>query len=208
MLKGRLKILDTNSRIEKNIFQASEDEIKKIFQKAKIRIHSEIINLVIEALSSCPEIISLQSGKLKYDFGLDFDPTTEIIYAIGNSVQVYFKDFRFTKANVKNVFSVYIQPTDFANILALPSSKVITELGTQLPWLLWLLTQGDAIIITQYSVSYTTDSPSSRSGGAIMKPYGFFKVDSAYSGTREDNFITRALENYQSRISDIIRTNL
>lgn len=203
----KLKIIDSNVKIEKSILGASETEIKNIFQKAKSKIHAKIINLVIEALSKCPEIISLQSGSLKYDFGLDVDPTQEIIYGVANSTYVYFKNFRFNKNSVTNILSVYIQPEDFRNILNSGFSQTVTEDGNVLPWLSWLLTAGDAVIITQYHVDYGAYN-TSRSGGAIMKPGGVFKVDSEFSGTIDNNFITRAITGYENQITDIIRTSI
>ena len=203
----KLKIIDSNSKIEKSILGISEAEIKNIFQKAKTKIHAKIINLIIKALSDSPEIISLQSGSLKYDFGLDFDPTQEIIYAVANSTYVYFKNFRFNKNSVTNILSVYIQPEDFRNLLSSGSAQVITSDGVVIPWLSWLLTAGNAVVVTQYHVDYGSYN-TSRSGGAIMKPGGFFKVDSEFSGTVDDNFITRAIKGYESQITDIIRTSL
>jgi hypothetical protein len=206
-LNGKIKIKESNLELERRILATSQVEIKKIFQKSKIKIHAAVINLVVEALSNCPEIVSLRSGKLRADFGLSEDHTTDIIYAIANSVYVYFKDFKFSKTTVNNVLSIYIQPKDFLNLLGQNFANVTTEKGEVLPWLKWLLTEGDAIIISQYHVDYG-NYDSSRSGAAIMKPSGFFKVDSAYSGVEEDNFITRALERYQDRIFEIVRNSL
>ena len=207
MFKGKIKILDSDEKIIQNILGSSEKEIKNLLAKSKVKIQSQVINLVVEALSQCPEILSLQSGKLKYDFGLDSDPTQDIIYAIANSVYVYFKNFRLTKSKATSVLSIYIQPSDFRNILSSSSAVVITKNGDVLPWLQWLLLEGDAIIITQYHVDYGP-YPSSRSGNAIMKPSGVFKVDSAFSGVADDNFITRALAGYQEKFLDIIRTSI
>jgi hypothetical protein len=206
-LKGKLIIKESNLEIERRILASSQVEIKKLFQKAKVKIHAEVINLIIEALSNSPEILSLRDGKLRLDFGLTEDPTTDIIYAIANSVYVYFKDFKFSKNSVNNVLSIYIQPSDFSNLLSQEFASVVTNKGESLPWLKWLLTQGDAVIITQYHVDYG-NYDSSRSGGAIMKPSGFFKIDSAYSGIEEDNFITRALDRYETRIAEIVRNSL
>lgn len=207
MLRGKIKILDSKQKIEDNILKAATPEIKQIFQSAKPRIESGIKNLVVEALSVCPEIASLRGGTLKYDFGLVLDPTVEIIYAVANSVNVYFKNFRITKKAVNNILSIYIQPKDFANLLDNAYANVITEKGEVLPWLEWLLTAGDTIVILDYTVAYGI-FPESRSGGAIMVPDGFFRVDPEFSGTREDNFITRALEGYSSRIEEIVRSSI
>lgn len=203
----KIRLLDSSRKIEKNILAASEKEIKILFQRAKPKIESEIKQLIVEALSSCPEILSLKNGQLKYDFGLVIDPSEEIIYAVANSAHVIFKNFRFTKQEVKNVFSIYIQSSTFNNLLSLAVSNVITERGEVLPWLEWLLTAGDAVVILDYSVQYGPNT-NSRTGNAIMVPDGFFRVDPKYSGTVENNFITRALDKYSPKIEEIIRRNI
>ena len=207
MLKGKIIIKDSNQKIEKNFLSASEKELKAIFQSAKPRIESEVKNLVSSLLFSCPEIQSLKNGQLKFDFGLPIDPTNEIIAGIVNSTYVYFKNFRFTKSTVKNIFSIYIQPSDFKNLINNAYANVITEQGEVIPWLEWLLTAGNAVVVSGYSVEYGPNK-NSRTGAAVMVPIGFFKVDSQYSGTVENNFITRALANSEKEISEIIRKNL
>jgi hypothetical protein len=120
---------------------------------------------------------------------------------------VYFKYFRFTKTGATSVLSVYIQPEDFQNLFSLPSAVTETEKGAVLPWLQWLLTAGDAILIVDYHVSYGP-YPTSRSGGGIMTNGGVFKVDSQFSGTQDNNFITRALEKKQKEILSIIERSV
>lgn len=203
-LDANIRIIDSDQKIMRNILEGSAKEIKAMFQRAKTKIHADIINLIIEALYKSPEIASLQSGKLKMDFGLDTDPTEELIYSIANSTYVYFRDFKFTQGSVKNVLSIYIQPEDFNNILNKDFAKVITEKGEELPWLQWLLLAGDAVVVTQYHVSYGAYE-NSRAGGAIMKPSGFFRVDPAFSGDAEDNFITRCISQYENQIFEIVR---
>lgn len=203
----KINILDSNFKIEQSILKALEDELKISLNKAKPRIHSEIINLTISALETCPEIQSLQNGKLRLDFGLDEDPTHELIYAIANSTYVYFKNIRLYKKSASAVLSVYIQPNDFRNLFSLQGSSIQTENGQIIPWLEWLLTAGDAVVVTEYHVDYG-DYATSRSGGAIMKPKGIFKVDSAFSGTQDNNFITRALDNKKEEILNIIRNSI
>ena len=198
---------DSTLKIEKEILKACEAEMKLIFRKSVYKIQADIINLMVEALSQSPEILSLQSGKLKFDFGLDFDPTEVIIYAIANSTTVNFNNFSFGKSIANNVLTINIQPDDFRNVLNLREASVLTDKGAALPWLEWLLTAGDSIIITNYHVEYRP-SPSSRSGSAIMVPKGVFKVDSGFSGNVQNNFITRAIDSRQDEIIEIVGRNL
>jgi hypothetical protein len=200
-LDVKFKLLSSSSQIERDILKACEKEIRFILDKAKRKIHAEIINIVIEALQICPEINSLRSGKLKADFGLQQDPTEEIIYAIANSTEVSFKNFKLPSS--KAALTVYIQPTDFNNLLSKEFATVITQKGQSLPWLSWMLLHGDSIIISEYHVEYGV-FPDSRSGDAIMKPGKVFKVDSSFSGSPENNFITRALSKYENQIKEII----
>jgi hypothetical protein len=207
MINGSIKILDSDVVIQKNILESLRSGLKLIFTKARPKIESSIKALVVEALSTCPEILSLQNGKLKYDFGLSDDPTSDIIYAIANSTYVSFRDFSLKLSGSTVALNIFIQPSDFQNLLSLPAASVVTEKGESLPWLEWLLTAGDAIIVNSYHVQYQS-SPSSRSGGAIMVPSGIFKVDSSFSGTEDDNFITRSLNKYQAKIMECVEKNL
>lgn len=207
MLNGKIKILDSDAKIQKGILDSMRSGIKLILNRGKSKIESAVKAIVVEALSGCPEIMSLKGGTLKYDFGLPDDPTDDIIYAIANSTFVSFRDFQLKLSGTSIAFNVFIQPSDFKNLLSLPSRRVTTEKGVDLPWLEWLLTAGDAIIVTSFHVKYGA-SDKSRSGGAIMVPKGLFKVDSAFSGTEDDNFITRALNKYQDKIAQAVEKNL
>lgn len=205
MIKGKIKILESNSKISGDILKALSEELKLIIFRKKPQIEGQIKQLIYETLLNCTEILSLRSGQLKFDFGLDYDPSVEIVSAIVNSTYVNFKQFKLSLNGVTNAFSIYIQPSDFSNLLNNKFATVVTEKGVSLPWLQWLLTAGDTIVITEYQVKY---GPSGRSGGAQMIPNGFFKVDSSFSGTPEDNFITRALSGYEDKITNIIRNSL
>lgn len=203
----KIKILDSRSKIEKNTLKAAEPEIKNLFQRAKPKIESGIKQIVVRALQRSPEIASLKDGTLRLDFGLVVDPSDDIVYAVANSVNVLFKNFRFYKNSMSNVMSIYIQPSDFNNLLSLAIANVITERGEVLPWLEWLLTAGNAVVIAGYSVEYG-NFQTSRTGGAVMEPVGFFKVDPQFSGTSENNFITRAIEPYSEEINNLIKSLL
>ena len=61
----------------------------------------------------------------------------------------------------------------------------------KLDWLNWLLTRGDDIIVGDYSFVERTGS--GRSGLGDMVAGGMFRIPPEYSGTGDDNFITRTL---------------
>jgi hypothetical protein len=206
MIRGNFKIVDSYNKIYDNINAAIQKEIRANLVKSLPKIRADVINLTIEALENSPEIRSLSGGKLKFDFGLDFDPTSDIVYAIANSVDIKIKNSNVGKSELQSFLTIYIQRSDFKNLLSLEVASVVTEKGAQLPWLEWLLLAGDAILVSEYSVKYGSFE-ASRSGGAIMVPVGVFQVDPSFSGTADNNFITRALSRYSDKISQILEKN-
>ena len=79
----------------------------------------------------------------------------------------------------------------------------MTAKGVSLPWLRWLLTLGQQIIVANFGVDY--QSGKGRTGGGYMtvdeRP---FKVSSQYAGTVDDNFITRAIDSVAPQIKGVI----
>ena len=82
---------------------------------------------------------------------------------------------------------------------------VLTKKGERLDWISWLLTRGDDIVVADYHV---VPGNHGRSGDAVMKQGDFFRVRPEYSGTLDDNCITRALENREKEIANILNTIL
>jgi hypothetical protein len=78
----------------------------------------------------------------------------------------------------------------------------------KLNWLHWLLMRGDSPIIIGYS--YLDLDGKGRTGGGIMRKGGSFRVPPEYSGTENDNFITRAFDNpeAESELRQIIENTL
>ena len=157
-------------------------------------------------LYASPEIMSLSGGSLRFDFGLTNDPSTDIVQAIMESIDVDATDVQATAHGIKGSLIITAQPTNYNNLLLLPTAVQGTEKGVNLPWLEWLLTLGDTIIVANFGVEY---APAGRTGGAHMvikeRP---FKVNSLYSGTVDDNFITRAFADIKPQIKNVIRRSL
>ena len=72
----------------------------------------------------------------------------------------------------------------------------------------WLLNQGDRIIVVNYSYNPQLGIGRSRLGNMVES--GSFRVPPQFSGTPDDNFITRALigRNQESEISRIFTKEL
>lgn len=188
----KITLTESDSKIESKILKALSEEINNAWPK-KINLVKDIFSRnSYDSVLNCPEMDSVTNGILRIDFGITFNPAAAIANAVAQSVSVVFD-----KVNSKITsggFKVTVQPLDYLNVLSLPQSVVVTEKGASLPWLDWLLTYGDSIIIANFGVKYSTGK--GRTGGGYMiSPARPFQVNSAFSGTVDNNFITRAIIN-------------
>lgn len=189
-MRLNLKINESPKDIQRLILKGlSEDLNKHLINQLpllKLFVKTHIQNTILKD----PLSWIVSNGKLKGDFGLDFDPVPAIAQAVADSVIV---DFIKLNYRLRGGLRITVQPMDYLNLLSLPESVVITEKGAQLPWLDWLLTYGNSIIIYNFGVSY--NYAVGRSGMmAIMVEGRPFSVDPSFSGTANDNWITRAID--------------
>ena len=186
------------------INKALAREGEALLKKASSRIRSQVVEVVRRAIATCPEIQELSGGSLKYDFGLTEDPSGAIINSVANSTRVSVSKISSRGGSFRGGVKIYVQPSTFSNLLSLSAGQQAIETGGSIPWLSWMLTAGDSIIIADFGVEYETGA--GRSGGARMdqtaKP---FKVNPLYSGDETNNFITRALQPALKEISSIVR---
>lgn len=189
-----LKLLDSVSTIETNVNKAIAEEVNlRVFQNQQ-NLLQKCKNLISGWITSQPEIISLQSSdvmSLAGQFGLypgqENSAISAIVSSVENSITVKFT--KFTPKLVGGI-EVNFQPNNFLNLLNLPQGIVNYGKGT-LHWLDWLLTKGDSVIVVSYQYNPTTGL--GRSGLGNMIGGGSFRVPPQFSGTQDNNFITRAL---------------
>lgn len=200
--KTSVKLVETNNEFNRKVNKAIADEANKKIPKKITKIRNQIKPLISSALLASPEILSLQGGILRLEFGLEEDPSQDIINAIIASLKVQY--FPISSKNLTGGLRVIMQPASFDNLLSLGVAQQSIEDGS-LPWLKWLLTLGDSIIISDFGVQFGA-YPDSRTGSARMsKKFAPYKVNSAFSGTRDDNFITRAVDSIQPQLTRILK---
>jgi|TARA_R110000751_G_scaffold93068_2_gene181844 hypothetical protein len=202
MVNVSIKIMESNDDIQKQINAALASEVNKKLTRSIRKIESAIIPLIKAALMGSPEIASLKGGILRAEFGLVFDPTSQIISAVAESVNIRIQ--RVNKS-LNGGFVLEIQPTSFSNLLSLATAEQPIE-GGSIPWLNWLLTAGDSILIANFGVEFGSYG---RTGKARMSSnFAPYKVHSSFSGTPDNNFVTRSIETVYPQIEDIIRKEL
>jgi len=208
MARVGLKILESNKKIEKEMYLAIANYISGKINSNRERVQKRLQARIPEWIRSTDEIVSLESdgqqGSLNAQFGLRpgtaSSATDAIIQAIVSSIEVEVG--RIDK-RLRGYIVFNFQPNDFRNLLALPQGVVVTAAGqTNLAWLDWLLTAGGKVIITNYS--YVPEI-GGRSGGGTMNAGGGWRVPPLFQGTTDDNFVTRALSNREREITPILQ---
>ena len=202
-----IKLLESDNdiitKINKSIARRFNVLIKR---RAKI-VQNDIKRVIPSWISEQPEVISLNSdgtdGSLNAQFGLRPGQSAvviaDIINAISESIFVHITPV--SPVNLSGGISFSIQPTDFKNLISLSSGIVATEKLQQLHWLDWLLTEGDRVIIAGYEY---VPSDGGRSGGGTMKLGRSFRVEPSFSGTVDDNFVTRAFAGRDKQLATLL----
>ena len=189
-----LKVTDSANSFFKKVGQALAPLLNKTLYRNRNSIETKTRIFVERQIRLQPEVRELTNssgpGSLNSMLGITSaegaTAVNEIISEIVNSVSVNIKNFdRRLNGGVDLVFT----NIDMQNIASLSSGQKITLSGN-LPWLDWMLNRGGAPIIIGFR--YKADTRG-RTGGGIMIPGGVFRIPLDYSGTEDNNFITRAL---------------
>jgi hypothetical protein len=210
MAKEFIKLLENDGEISKKILNALIKEVNRSMKKVSSKtMITPIQRIIASSLQQSPEMSSLSTGQLRYDFGIPagVDVVTPIISAVTSAIFLEAKPVRLVGTQFKGSVQFHMQPADLSNLLSLPQGKVITEKGASLPWLQWLLTLGDQIVVADFGVVYGAGL--GRSGGGQMatgaRP---FKVNSAFSGTVDSNFVTKAIYRKRKAIANLIKRSM
>lgn len=189
-----LKLTDNLQVIQNNVNKAIASFINDKISKNQTKVLLEAKQLAKSWILSQPEMLSLNSRSpesLVAQFGIPPNSISSIILAINSSIldSINIKYVKYNN-NLIGGFEINFQPKNFNNLLSLPEGHIIYK-GGDLHWLDWLLKRGDNIIVVNYQ--YNPITGIGRSGLGVMIPGGSFRVPPQFSGTEDNNFITRAL---------------
>lgn len=207
-----LKLVDTNPTIYKEILSALLPQVKKYMKDVINSIKQELPAILTEAINNSPEYTSLVGGKLRLELGIpEAGPKIEqLLQAWITKPEIKYNVPSISGSIIKSKFSISLIKSSFEDVLNLDAAYVEDTLrGYNLPWLQWLLLEGDMTIVENYEV-LIGPSKYSRTGNAIMKEGKgkTWKVPSEYSGTISDNWITRAIESAGPSISSLLEKAL
>lgn len=210
-MKLTLQLLESDSEISRLIKEQIKTIIQNTINKSLPKIVNDIKLVVDTALRNQPEYTSLMSGKLKAELGIpDSSVVDKVIEGLVNTLEITNNPVKVASNGLSGGFRLtMIKSDDMSGLIYTDIASVIDEKGYSLPWLEWLLLEGNSILVKGYTVKYTS-SPRSRSGLALMQPDGSYnwRVPAEFSGTQKNNWITRAIDSVDKEIYQIMISNI
>ncbi len=207
-LNANIELVDSIPQITKVLMDEWVRLLNAAARQAKPKIENRVKALILTLLPNTATYKSLLNGSLQAHFGLRSEEVggklDEIAILLANTVKVTTTPFKYNRT-ITGGLEISALYEELSYLTKSDAGTVITKKGQPLPWLDWLLVQGDRIIITDYVIHFTSSSES-RSGQAFMveSSSGFWRVPPEFAGTVRDNWITRMLDEDAGLIQDAL----
>jgi hypothetical protein len=191
--------LPSDAVLYRKLLGAARNHLNAAMHRAAPAIVLRVRDFCRELIEHVPEYGSLLNGELLGELGVpDVKGRLEkVLETVARGVQVQVLPIRASGTQLSGGLRVYILRADFADVLALPAAEYRSN-EHLIPWLEWLLVEGDRIIVADHDIFYDLDAAQrarSRSGRALMRPgTKGWRVPPEYSGVVDDNFLTRAFD--------------
>ena len=199
-LKFKVIVTDPPIILERRIRTVIADKINKSAKDTILSIRPQLGPLLYNSIMNSPEAKSLFGGILQAELGpKDTDVNAVLNFVVQrlvDTISIDFKPFSPFGGIMRGHIELSLYPKTLTNdILAFSASSYLTGKGVKIPWMEWLLTLGDRVIVRRYTVDYL-HTRNSRTGLATMAPDKTkgWRVPPAFSGTTTNNFISRALD--------------
>jgi hypothetical protein len=190
-------IKDSDDKIVKNILTQFKNALNKAISGSLPSIKKRIGELTKALIIATPEFDSIIRGQLRLDLGLIAPQYAmlQILDKLSQEIKITVTPMRIVGDELTGSMQIGIITDDYSNILNIPEAKYHSG-QYEIAWLDWLLTKGNTAIIADYNVRYfQRPVNNSRTQTALMiksKSGGVWAIPTQFSGTADDNFITRA----------------
>ena len=209
-IRVNFKLIENDKEISLNILNALLPKVDRYFRNAAKKIRPKLVNVVIEAIKSSPEYQSLINGSLMAEFGLpDADSRLGSIISLWKKIDFVYSPVVIRNGFLSGSFSLNMIRSDFVDVINSEAATYTTSKGSRLNWLEWLCLEGNKTIIKDYVIELGPN-PRSRTGMAVMRGEisGKWSVPSEFSGTINDNWITRAIDSITPNIQQVIKEGM
>lgn len=209
-MRFTLKLLETDSQFRKMALEELSTKLNKRIQDSIPEIKTATQEMLKTAILAEPEYASLTSsrGTLRVEFGIENTALVDLaIDNIVNTVNIKMTKLKIGNLGISGGFVLTAIPQDELQMISKSFSQ-FTEKGVSLEWLRWLLYEGASPIVRGYSVRIG-ENRYSRTGGALMvESKKSWRVPSSYIGTARNNWITRAIDKIEGRLTNFIKTTI
>jgi hypothetical protein len=212
-MQFKISILEKNKDIENKILQTLLPSVNKVLVSYYKSIIPTIKTVITTTIKNSPEYTSLTSGVLKYELGIP-DADTRINNLLNiwlSNINAEFKPVVIKNSQIVGSLKISLIKADLSDVLGSDAAFLTdNNTGSMVDWLNWLTLAGDRTIIKDYNF-IVGSNPRSRTGGGIMRyapGSGKWKVPSGFSGTLNNNWITRAIDSSANEIDKILSNTL
>ncbi len=188
-----------NSQLKEFVLEEVKQQLAVAFSGSVEPIKNRLQDMCDGIIRGSKEYESLLNGDLLGELGVPGVKSRLdlIVSTVKNSLQVAYQPITKRGGNLTGGLIISILKADFQDILTSNAASYTTEKGQIIPWLDWLLLQGDRIIVLGYDAVFTTtvvEQLRSRTGLALMKKGSGWRVPPEFSGTIKNNWLTRAFD--------------
>lgn len=184
-------------------------EINKRFRKAIPNVLREFRLLVKGAIENEPTYQAILYGDLRHELGIKNPDTVlgRLVTAVINGIVVDYKPVVIKGSELYAELNIGILAADLSDVLGKDFARYVSENGKEVPWLKWLLVEGDKFINLkgyEFIVDPEVVTKSRTHKGIMIQSKRSWRVPPVYSGTESNNFLTRALEDLEAVVDKII----
>jgi len=212
VVRAKFKLVESHAEINKEISKQIAKSLNSAVSGAVTTISSRIKILVKNAIVNSPEYNSLLGGHLQGELGVPSSGgrLSSILDTWLGSMQVSKKPIRAAGNKITGGLTITMIRDDYGDVLGSPEASYVTREGRQIPWLEWLLVAGDRTLVTNYVFTEDTGRGRSRTGLGLMRyrPTGRWHVPREFAGTKQNNFVTRALSKLEGQVIDIMQVEI
>jgi len=205
-----ISVVTTQQQIERYISNGIQNTIGKAISRIVPIILNKTQVLFVSAIQASQEYNSISDGDLKHELGLvdGKQRLDNIIDIAKNTIHIQKSPVIITKRGLSGKLSILGVPLGYSDLLGSSDATLSTK-KYDLPWLDWMLNLGDKIIVRDYFFDLEKTSKS-RTGLGIMRGASGsgWRVPPQYSGTIDDNFITRSIDSMLPELGKFIQVEL
>lgn len=206
MLDFEIILREDNRSFRDKVLNAMVDKINGAIKRNHQRLTDSLRDTLGNIYRQTQTYQSLVDGRLAGHFGFfagnGIKKAEAIVRALQNSLFINYRPIVVRAGYLDGGLTVKAIKSDLSDVLNLTEAEIVTpENGYILPWLEWLLLEGDRIIISDFSFEPRLGSGRSLKG-IMIKSNRPWRVPPEYSGTIRNNWLTRTIEADKTFLED------